>query len=177
MILTPHTFRRLCLARDRLREVTEDHASIADIAREAGISPFHFIRQFEAVFGMTPHQFRIHARLDRARHLLAAGQHSVTDVCLEVGFRSLGSFSDLFRRRVGAAPSFYQRRVRAMVAVPGGRALPLTPGCLTLMWHLPASASSQFSRSAPQVVLSDSMASNSRSTALDAHQTDEPHGR
>ena len=63
------------------------------VAREAAISPFHFIRQFEAVFGVTPHQYRIGRRIERAKHLLAAGQHSVTDVCMEVGFSSLGSFS------------------------------------------------------------------------------------
>jgi len=69
------------------------------------MSPFHFIRQFEAVFGATPHQFRIQTRLDRAKQLLALSDYSVTDVCLEVGFSSLGSFSDLFARRVGAPPS------------------------------------------------------------------------
>jgi AraC-like DNA-binding protein len=110
------------------------------VARALGVSRFHFIRQFEATFGLTPRQFRIEARLDRARHLLAAGQLSVTDVCLEVGFSSLGSFSTLFARRVGEPPSTYQRRVRSMVAVPGAWRVGLTPGCLSLMQHLPASA-------------------------------------
>ena len=119
MLLRHEVFRRLCRARDLLEEVPEDPVSIEDVAREVGISPFHFIRQFEAVFGLTPHQFRIQSRLDRARRLLAMGHHSVTDVCMEVGFSSLGSFSDLFTRRVGATPSAYQRRLRAMVQVPG----------------------------------------------------------
>ncbi len=88
-----------------LRERREPTPSIADLAREVRISPFHFMRQFEALFGVTPHQFRIHARLDAAKQLLAMGQHSVTDVCLEVGFSSLGSFSALFTRRVGETPS------------------------------------------------------------------------
>ena len=119
MLLRHDAFRRLCRARDLLVEVPEPPVSIEDVAREVGISPFHFIRQFEAVFGLTPHQFRIQSRLDRAKRLLAMGQHSVTDVCMEVGFSSLGSFSDLFTRRVGATPSAYRRRVRAMVQVPG----------------------------------------------------------
>ena len=119
MLLRHDAFRRLCRARDLLTEVPEHPVSIEDVAREVGISPFHFIRQFEAVFGFTPHQFRIQSRLDRAKRLLAVGQHSVTDVCMEVGFSSLGSFSDLFTRRIGASPSAYQRRVRAMVQVPG----------------------------------------------------------
>ncbi len=139
MLLRHDMFRRLCLARDLLREAREPSPSIATLAREVQISPFHFIRQFEAVFGVTPHQFRIHTRLDDAKRLLASGHYSVTDVCMQVGFSSLGSFSSLFARRVGEPPSAFRRRVRAMVQVPG-RAADLTPGCLTLMSHLPASA-------------------------------------
>jgi AraC-like DNA-binding protein len=140
MLLRHEGFRRLCLARDLLREPRELSPSIADVAREVEISPFHFIRQFEALFGVTPHQFRIQTRLEAAKHLLALGHHSVTDVCMEVGFSSLGSFSALFTRRVGEAPSAYRRRVRAMLQAPGTRPADLTPGCLSLMGGLPASA-------------------------------------
>jgi len=140
MVLRHAGFRRLCLARDLLREQREPTRSIAELAREVQISPFHFIRQFEAVFGVTPHQFRIQGRLDVAKHLLATGQYSVTDVCMEVGFSSLGSFSALFARKVGEPPSAYRRRVRALVQVPGTVPADLTPGCLTLMGRLPASA-------------------------------------
>lgn len=59
MLLTPAAFSRLCRARDLLAEVREESLSIRDVAREAHMSPFHFIRQFEGVFGLTPHQFRI----------------------------------------------------------------------------------------------------------------------
>jgi AraC-like DNA-binding protein len=107
--------------------------SIREVARAASMSPFHFIRQFEAVFGATPHQFRIHSRLDRAKQLLALSDYSVTDVCLEVGFSSLGSFSDLFARRVGAPPSVYRRRVRTSVLLPEDWRRSVTPGCLSLM--------------------------------------------
>ena len=138
MLLRHEGFRRLCLARDLLREQREPSLSIAELAREVQISPFHFIRQFEAVFGVTPHQFRIQARLDVATHLLATGRYSVTDVCMEVGFSSLGSFSTLFARRVGEPPTVYRRRVRAFVQVPGTLPADLTPGCLTLMCRLPA---------------------------------------
>jgi AraC-like DNA-binding protein len=140
MLLRPEGFRRLCRARDLLREVRDPSPSIADLAREVRMSPFHFIRQFEAVFGVTPHQFRIQTRLDDARHLLAAGRHSVTEVCMELGCSSLGSFSALFTQRMGEAPSVYRRRVRAMVQVPGIVPAELTPGCLSLMGRLPPSA-------------------------------------
>ena len=114
MLLRHEGFRRLCRARDLLGDVSGPPLSVEDLARELQISPFHFIRQFEAVFGLTPHQYRIHARLDAAKRLLATGDHSVTDVCMEVGFSSLGSFSALFARRVGEAPSAFRRRVRSV---------------------------------------------------------------
>ena len=116
-----------------LREVHEHTLTIDDVAREAAMSPFHFIRRFNALFGDTPHQFRIQARLDRAKELLALGNHSVTDICLDVGFSSLGSFSDLFARRIGMPPSAYRRHARSMVVVPGVVPQELFPGCLNLM--------------------------------------------
>jgi AraC-like DNA-binding protein len=152
MLLKPGVFRGLCRARDLLHEVPERSWTVEEVAREVGISPFHFIRQFETVFGRTPHQFRIESRLDRARRLLAAGRLSVTEVCLEVGFSSLGSFSDLFTRRVGETPSGYRRRARAMVSVPGKLPRALFPGCLSLMGSLPPSAFRSF-REAPSLSL------------------------
>lgn len=143
MLLRADALRRLCQARDLLREVREDRLSVEAVAREVRISPYHFIRQFEAVFGHTPHQFRIQSRLDLAKRLLAAGD-SVTDVCLEVGFTSLGSFSLLFAKRVGVPPSVYQRRVRPLVRVPGVVPHDLAPGCLSLMAYLPAEAFRSF---------------------------------
>jgi AraC-like DNA-binding protein len=137
VLLRHEGFRRLCRARDLLLEVGESPLSIKDLAREVRVSPFHLIRQFEALFGETPHQFRQSSRIELARRLLAAGQHSVTDVCMEVGFSSLGSFSVLFTRRVGETPSAYRRRMRPMVVVPGVVPHQLTPGCLSLMGCLP----------------------------------------
>ena len=64
---------------------------------------------------------------------LALSDYSVTDVCMEVGFSSLGSFSDLFARRVGVSPSAYRRQIRVLMPGPGVIPPQLTPGCLTLM--------------------------------------------
>jgi AraC-like DNA-binding protein len=127
MLLRHEGFRRLCLARERLGQLDDPVPTIAELARDLHVSPFHFIRQFEAVFGLTPHQYRIQARLERAKHLLAEGRLSVTDVCMEVGFSSLGSFSTLFTRRFGEPPSAFQRRVQPT---------DLTPGCLSLLGGL-----------------------------------------
>ena len=140
MLLRHESFRRLCLARDLLADTPEHPLSIDAIAHAAQVSPFHFIRQFEAVFGSTPHQYRMQRRLERARRLLAAGDQSVTDICLEVGFSSLGSFSDLFKRRVGETPTEYRRRMQVVIPVAGDP-LHAMPGCLSLMWHLPSTTS------------------------------------
>ena len=133
MLLRHEGFRRLCRARDLLRETTDPSPTIEQLAREVRISPFHFIRQFEAVFGVTPHQFRIQTRLDLAKRLLALSDYSVTDVCMEVGFSSLGSFSALFARRVGTSPSRYRCQIRSSVQVPAELPPALMPGCLSLM--------------------------------------------
>jgi AraC-like DNA-binding protein len=83
-------------------------------------------------------------RLEKAKLLLAAGEQSVTEVCMEVGMSSVGSFSDWFQGEVGAAPSEYKRRARAMIVVPGMLPEPLFPGCLSLMGRLPANAFRNF---------------------------------
>jgi len=132
-MLTTDSFLRLCRARDMLAELHDGPLTIEQVAREAAMSHFHFIRRFHALFGDTPHQFRIRVRLDRAKRLLALGNDSVTDVCLDIGFSSLGSFSDLFTRRVGLSPSAYRRRARSLIVVPGVIPKQLFPGCLTLM--------------------------------------------
>ena len=83
---------------------------LQQIGRAAGLSPNHLLRGYRALFGRTPHQQLIELRLARAAELLRAGDASVSEVCLAVGFSSLGSFSALFRRRMGCAPQAYRRR-------------------------------------------------------------------
>jgi len=135
----------LCRARDRLCDELGDETpvSIAALAEEAGLSTGVFICEFARLFGETPHQRRIRARVERAKQLLARGD-SVTRVCFEVGSSSLGSFSALFHRRVGVTPSAYRSEARRLVQVPGGLRRALSPGCLELM---AAAFEAQFSRS------------------------------
>jgi len=117
---------RLCGARDQLREVGHSALTIDEIAKGAAMSRFHFIRQFKAFFGETPAQFRTRARLEKAKLLLAGTGDSVTDVCMAVGFTSLGSFSALFTRRFGVSPSLYRRES------PGSMDQ-LRPDCLSIL--------------------------------------------
>src|SRR5215472_14105788 len=108
-LLHDDTFRRLCRARDLLAAAYQFPISLDQAAREACLSPFHFHRLFRATFGETPHDFLTALRMDRARRLLAAGEMTVTEVCLEVGYSSLGSFSTKFQSLAGRAPTQYQR--------------------------------------------------------------------
>jgi AraC-like DNA-binding protein len=137
MLIQQATFSRLCRARDQLHAL--EPVSIHGLAEQLGLSPFHFIRQFHALFGRTPHQLRIEARIVRAKELLELDR-AVTAVCLEVGFSSVGSFSSTFTRRVGASPSVYRRNARRIWQVPGRRTSPHPFGCFDLLALLPASA-------------------------------------
>jgi AraC-like DNA-binding protein len=130
---------RLARARDLLRETCDGPVTVADAAREAALSRYHFIRTFKAVFGETPRQMRIEARIEQARRMLATESASITDICNAVGFSSLGSFSYLFAQRVGVAPSAYRAHARTLVQVPGALPPQLHPGCLSLMAYWPAS--------------------------------------
>lgn len=144
-MLTAATLIRIDRARQQLADLDDAPGSVAQVAQFAGMSTFHFIRRFSAVFGDTPHQFRMRVRLERARELLALGECSVTEVCMAVGFSSLGSFSAAFCRRFGEPPSHYRRRLLPSIEIPGRLPPQLVPGCLSLMaawWRSP-----QFSRS------------------------------
>jgi len=93
------------------------------IAKHACFSRYHFHRLFRRHYGVTPHEYLTEKRVARARELLTETDLTVTNVCLELGFESLGSFSTLFRRYVGHPPSRYRRGIvqsvwERVVAVP-----------------------------------------------------------
>lgn len=94
------------------REFMDSHLalplSIADISSAAHFSRYHFIRLFRKAFDVTPHQYLIHRRVERAKRLLLESDASVTDICFDVGFESLSSFSTLFRKMVGQSPSGFR---------------------------------------------------------------------
>ena len=82
----------------------------------AYVSEAHFIRTFRAVFGETPHRYLQRRRVERSMFLLRETDRSVTDICLDVGFTSLGTFSRTFRQIVGETPSDYRVGHGPMVA-------------------------------------------------------------
>lgn len=142
-MIHPELLNRLCRARELLRDWEEPH-SVGTVARTSGLTRFHFIRLFKAVFGETPHQYRVRAQIDKAKHLLILTDLSITEVCMEVGFSSLGSFSTLFSRRAGMSPSEFQRRHRPASRPEWQLPASLVPGCLSLMAGI--SEKEQFSR-------------------------------
>jgi methylphosphotriester-DNA--protein-cysteine methyltransferase len=127
--------RRLCAARRKLAE--DDGTKVAIVARACGLSPRHFIRSFKALFGLTPHAYRIRTRLERARVALAAGPASVTVVAFDAGHSSSAHFSDTFRRVMGETPTAFRRRATASNDGSKPDAPSAFPGCLCLMSHLP----------------------------------------
>lgn len=108
-------------ARDRRRAVEaalwleENHADEVDLeqaARQAGLSPFHFLRTFSRALGVTPHQYLVRARLRHAARLLAEGERAVTDVALDVGFADLSNFVRTFGKAAGVPPGDFRRIAR-----------------------------------------------------------------
>jgi AraC-like DNA-binding protein len=105
------------------RELIErDYArplNMARIAKQTARSPFQFIRAFRREFGVTPGQHLRARRIDRARELLTTTPLPVTEICRRVGYRSLGTFSRVFRAATGESPLAYRRRTRKPVYIPG----------------------------------------------------------
>jgi AraC-like DNA-binding protein len=127
--------RRRRLERSRELLVTELGRAVPldEAAREACMSKYHFLRRFQQTFGETPHDFLVRMRMEEARRLLGRDTMSVTEICMEVGYESLGSFSVRFRSLTGCSPSEYRSLTRKQFVHPG---LPITcwlPSCLLFM--------------------------------------------
>lgn len=82
--------------------------TLDDLAETAGLSPFYFARTFRSVVGIPPGEFQAALRFERAKHLLLTSPASVTEICFEVGYDSLGTFSSRFKRLVGIGPAQFR---------------------------------------------------------------------
>jgi AraC-like DNA-binding protein len=132
----PSSYRRLLIARDVLRERYHEPLLLRELARAAGLSEFHFLRAYRAAFGETPHQHFTRLRLEHAKRELARGA-AVTEVCFDVGYSSLGSFSSLFTRATGQSPRAWQRDVRALISVPADLPRLYIPACYVALLTMP----------------------------------------
>ena len=105
-------YTRLHEARDFMEAHLNQPLTVPEIAQQAFLSTHHFLRMFKLVFHETPHQYLTRRRIERARQLLLQSEVSVTQICFLLGFESLGSFSTLFRARVGLSPEQFRLRSR-----------------------------------------------------------------
>jgi AraC-like DNA-binding protein len=121
--------RRMLRARDAMDRAYAEPLDVPTLARVAHVSEAHFIRTFRATFGETPNRYLQRRRVERAMFLLRSTDRSVTDVCMAVGFSSLGTFSRVFREVVGEPPSAYRRH----------GPLPPVPTCFAMAWARPSS--------------------------------------
>jgi len=123
------SLRALRRARDRMDRDYADRLVIAKLAADAGYSPGQFIRAFAAAYGETPGRYLTRRRVERACELLRSVNLTVTEVCMVVGFSSLGTFSRRFADIMGRSPSAYRLEAERL----GGPAP--VPGCFVLMWR------------------------------------------
>ncbi len=124
MALEIEELRRLRRARDRMDREYAQPLDVPALARTALMSPAHFSRRFREAYAETPYSYLMTRRIERAKALLRGGELSVTDVCFEVGWSSLGSFSARFTELVGDTPSAYRARSHQQ--------LRLLPSCQTM---------------------------------------------
>ncbi|MEV6299577.1 AraC family transcriptional regulator [Actinoplanes sp. NPDC051861] len=122
------TNRRMLRARDAMDRAYAQPLDVPTLARVAHVSEAHFNRTFRATFGETPHRYLQRRRVERAMFLLRETDRSVTDICFQVGFGSLGTFSRTFRAIVGRSPREYRR-----AATPLG-----VPTCFAMAWMRPS---------------------------------------
>jgi AraC-like DNA-binding protein len=121
--VTPEELANLALLRRARDLMDREYARplyVGSLARTALMSTAHFSRQFRATYGETPYAYLMTRRIERAKLLLRRGDLSVTEVCLEVGCTSLGSFSARFTELVGETPTAYRARDHsALMSVSG----------------------------------------------------------
>ncbi len=118
-------------ARDLMDLRYAEPLDLDQMAAEAGFSKFHFARAFKEAYGESPANYLTRRRVERAKDLLRSANLTVTEVCMLVGFSSLGSFSTRFSELVGMSPRAFQRASAAR----GGP--PPIPGCFLMDWSRP----------------------------------------
>jgi AraC-like DNA-binding protein len=128
--------RRLLRARDEMDRSYADALDIEALARAVPQSRAHIIRSVPDTFGETPHRYLQRRRIERAMAFLRETDRPVSDISLDVGFLSLGTFSRTFREIVGVSPSAYRTREQA---APRAASRAGVPGCMARLWDRPSS--------------------------------------
>ena len=116
--------RHLLRAKDLADARYAEPLGVEEMAAAAGLSRAHFSREFRRAFGESPHSYLLTRRLERAASLLRTTDHSVAEICLDVGLTSIGSFTTSFKRTFGRTPTAYRD------SFPPASAAALVPGCI-----------------------------------------------
>jgi AraC-like DNA-binding protein len=123
--------RHLLRAKDLADARYSEPLDVGDMAAAAGLSRAHFSREFRRAFGESPHAYLLTRRLERAAALLRTTDHSVAEICLEVGLTSVGSFTTSFTRMFGASPTAYRAQF------PPAAAHAVVPWCVVRVYGRP----------------------------------------
>jgi AraC-like DNA-binding protein len=123
--------RHLLRAKDLADARYAERLDVDDMAKAAGLSRAHFSREFKQAFGVSPHAYLLTRRLERAASLLRVTDRSVTEVCMDVGLQSLGSFTTSFKRMYGKTPTAYR------AAYPPAAAYARVPMCVVHAYTRP----------------------------------------
>jgi AraC-like DNA-binding protein len=123
--------RHLLRARDLADARYAEPLTVDDLAAAAGLSRAHFSREFSRAFGESPHAYLLTRRLERAAALLRTTDRSVAEICLSVGWQSVGSFTTSFTRMFGASPTAYRKRF------PPASAMAIVPACIVRAYARP----------------------------------------
>jgi AraC-like DNA-binding protein len=107
MNLTKDIYQRIATAKIFIDENYYESIGLEEISQQAFLSRFHFHRLFTKIYRSTPHRYLTQKRIEKAKQLLAENK-AINDVCSEVGFESIGSFSTLFKKEIGFAPTYYR---------------------------------------------------------------------
>lgn len=123
-----YLYRRIVQSKLYIDGHFAESIDLAQIADEAVFSKFHFTRLFKKIYGKTPHQYLTVVRIQKAKDLLKSGM-AVHNVCYSVGFESISSFTELFKRMVGSTPSDFQVRQERRLAELQNLPLKFIPNC------------------------------------------------
>jgi AraC-like DNA-binding protein len=129
-----HPARHLLRAKDLVDARYRDPLDVPTLARAARLSPAHFSREFRRAFGEPPHRYLLMRRMERAAALLRNTDRTVAEICLNVGLRSVGSFTTTFHQIFGVTPTAYR------AAHPPALERARVPTCILLAFARPSSS-------------------------------------
>jgi len=133
-----YLYRRIVQAKLFIDKHFREKINIDEIAGEASFSRFHFIRLFRQAYGNTPHQYMMSVRMREAEKLMTDPNVKIQDICFEIGFESVGTFTTQFTKFYGKAPKTHQKDILEKKRLTSEEPLKIIPGCF---------AKKQFSRS------------------------------